>query len=111
MTTTTMHDNTHDHEHHHGPVGNNFTRWFITTNHKDIGMMYLWFSFVMFIVGGILALIIRAELFKPGLQLVDPNFFNSLTTMHGLIMVFGALMPALSGFANYMLPVMVGAPD
>ena len=110
MTTTAINDNTHDHE-HHGPVGNKFTRWFITTNHKDIGMMYLWFSFAMFIVGGILALLIRAELFKPGLQLVDPNFFNSLTTMHGLIMVFGAIMPALAGFANYMLPIMIGAPD
>lgn len=95
---------------HHAPK-TGITRWLFTTNHKDIGILYLWFSGLMFIVGGILALLIRAELFKPGLQLVDPNFFNSLTTMHGLIMVFGAVMPAFVGLANYLIPMMIGAPD
>ena len=56
--------------------------------------MYLIFSLCMFMIGGVMALIIRAELFQPGLQLVEPNFFNQMTTMHGLIMVFGAVMPA-----------------
>ena len=65
----------------------------------------------MFIVGGIMALVIRAELFQPGLQFVDPEFFNQLTTMHGLIMVFGAIMPAFVGFANWQIPMMIGAPD
>src|SRR5262249_13374877 len=60
---------------------------------------------------GILALTIRAELFKPGLQIVNPEFFNQLTTMHGLIMVFGAIMPAFVGFANWQVPMMIGAPD
>src|SRR3954466_1159673 len=83
-----------DHRAHH-PTG--FMRWVTTTNHKDIGTLYLWFSFTMFIVGGILALMIRAELFQPGLQLWEPHFFNQLTTMHGLIMVFGAIMPAFVG--------------
>ncbi|MCP2802706.1 cbb3-type cytochrome c oxidase subunit I, partial [Salmonella enterica subsp. enterica serovar Typhimurium] len=73
-------------------------RWVTTTNHKDIGSMYLWFSFAMFIVGGIMALVIRAELFQPGLQVVDPDRFNQMTTLHGLIMVFGAIMPAFVGF-------------
>lgn len=82
-----------------------------TTNHKDIGTMYLVFSLIMFFVGGILALLIRAELFQPGLQLVEPEFFNQLTTMHGLIMVFGAIMPAFTGFANWQLPMMIGACD
>src|ERR1043165_6815619 len=74
-----------DHDHAHHPTG--FMRWVTTTNHKDIGKLYLCFSFAMFIVGGILALWLRAELFQPGLQLWEPHFFNQLTTMHGLIMV------------------------
>ena len=86
-------------------------RWITTTNHKDIGTLYLWFSFMMFFVGGCMALTIRAELFQPGLQIVDPEFFNSLTTLHGLIMVFGAIMPAFVGFANWQMPMMIGAPD
>ncbi len=65
----------------------------------------------MFLTGGTLALTIRAELFQPGLQIVRPEFFNQLTTMHGLIMVFGAIMPAFVGFANWMIPLMIGAPD
>jgi cytochrome c oxidase subunit 1 len=55
-------------------------RWLLATNHKDIGTMYLLFALMMFFVGGAMALVIRAELFQPGLQFVDPEFFNSLTT-------------------------------
>ena len=73
--------------------------------------MYLWFSFAMFLLGGTFAMVIRAELFQPGMQLVDPNFFNQMTTMHGLVMVFGAVMPAFVGLANWMIPMMIGAPD
>jgi hypothetical protein len=102
-------DHAHDHDHHHHPSG--IMRWVTTTNHKDIGSMYLWFSFAMFIVGGIMALVIRAELFQPGLQVVDPDRFNQMTTLHGLIMVFGAIMPAFVGFANWMIPLMIGASD
>ena len=86
-------------------------RWITTTNHKDIGSLYLWFSFIMFLAGGVMALTIRAELFQPGLQIVQPEFFNQLTTMHGLVMVFGAIMPAFVGFANWQIPLMIGAPD
>src|SRR4026208_2134941 len=86
-------------------------RWITTTNHKDIGTLYLWFSFIMFLTGGAMAMVIRAELFSPGLQIVDPDFFNQMTTMHGLIMVFGAIMPAFVGFANWQIPMMIGAPD
>ena len=96
------------HEHHH-PTG--FTRWLFTTNHKDIGTLYLWFSFIMFLLGGAMAMVIRAELFQPGMQIVDPHFFNQMTTMHGLIMVFGAVMPAFVGLANWQIPLMIGAPD
>ncbi|MFI2811047.1 MULTISPECIES: cytochrome c oxidase subunit I [Microbulbifer] len=94
----------------HGPQPG-FSRWLYTTNHKDIGSMYLWFSFAMFLLGGCMALVIRAELFEPGLQIVQPEFFNQMTTMHGLIMVFGAVMPAFVGLANWMIPMMIGAPD
>ena len=107
-TTHDVHDG-HG-EHHHGPA-KGLGRWLFTTNHKDIGTLYLLFSLLMFLVGGSMALIIRAELFQPGLQLVDPHFFNQMTTMHALIMVFGAVMPAFVGLANWMLPMMVGAPD
>lgn len=95
---------------HHGPA-KGLTRWLYTTNHKDIGTLYLWFSLSMFFLGGIFAMVIRAELFQPGLQLIQPEFFNQMTTMHGLIMVFGAVMPAFVGLANWMVPMMIGAPD
>ena len=100
----------HDHGDHHGGYGG-IMRWITTTNHKDIGTLYLWFSFLMFGIGGIMAVVIRAELFSPGLQFVDPDFFNQLTTMHGLVMIFGAIMPAFVGFANWQIPMMIGAPD
>ena len=62
-------------DHAHGvPPG--LMRWVTTTNHKDIGTLYLWFSFIMLLTGGALAMLIRAELFQPGLQVVDPDFFN-----------------------------------
>ncbi|NKB65319.1 MAG: cytochrome c oxidase subunit I [Gammaproteobacteria bacterium] len=97
-------------DHHHGPAPG-LMRWVTTTNHKDIGTLYLWFSFIMFFIGGLMALIIRSELFQPGLTIVDPHFFNQMTTMHALIMIFGVVMPAFVGLANWMLPIMVGAPD
>ena len=104
------HDDHHDDHHDHGPE-KGILRWIFTTNHKDIGTLYLLFSLAMFFVGGTMALIIRSELFEPGLQFVDPNFFNSMTTMHALVMVFGAVMPAFVGLANWMIPMMIGAPD
>ena len=102
------HDHEHDHAHGH-PHG--WRRWLFATNHKDIGTMYLLFAFTMFLVGGTLALLIRLELFQPGLQFFNPELFNQFTTMHGLIMVFGAIMPAFVGFANWMIPLQIGAAD
>ena len=87
------------------------SRWLLTTNHKEIGSLYMWFAFLMFFVGGALAMGIRLELFMPGIQLVEPGFYNQLVTMHGLIMVFGAVMPAFVGLANWQIPLMIGAPD
>ena len=97
-------------EHHHGPA-QGISRWLFTTNHKDIGTMYLWFSFAMFLLGGFFAMVIRAELFQPGMQLVEPGFFNQMTTLYGLVMVFGAIMPSFVGLANWLIPMMIGAPD
>ncbi len=105
---STPHHDANDH-HDHGP--GSWTRIFTTTNHKDIGSMYLWFSLFMFFVGGGMALLIRAELFQPGLQIVQPEVFNSLTTVHALIMIFGAVMPAFTGFANWLIPMQIGAAD
>ncbi|MGJ8669581.1 MAG: cytochrome c oxidase subunit I [Oceanococcus sp.] len=99
-----------NHEDHHGPEPG-IMRWIKTTNHKDLGTMYLWLAFIMFFIGGVMSLIIRLELFSPGLQWVNPEFFNSMTTMHALIMIFGGVMPAFTGLANWMVPMMVGASD
>ena len=95
--------------HDHKPTG--LGRWLFSTNHKDIGTMYLWFSFIMLFIGGGMAMIIRAELYQPGMQLIEPEFFNQMTTLHGLIMVFGVIMPGFVGFANWLIPMMIGAPD
>jgi cytochrome c oxidase subunit I len=104
------HDAGHHDDHAHGhPYG--WRRWLFATNHKDIGTMYLLFSFAMLMVGGLLAMGIRLELFRPGLQFFNPELFNQFTTMHGLIMVFGAIMPAFVGFANWLVPLQVGAAD
>src|SRR5690606_28154510 len=94
-----------DHAHEHRQSF--FQRWFMSTNHKDIGTLYLLFRLLMFFVVGSMALIVRAELFQPGLQLVNPEFFNQMTTMHALVMIFGAVMPAFVGLANWMVPLMI----
>ncbi|MEL6215865.1 MAG: cbb3-type cytochrome c oxidase subunit I, partial [Pseudomonadota bacterium] len=109
MSAATEH---HADDHHdHGPEMTGIKRWLFTTNHKDIGSMYLIFSLIMLFVGGLMALVIRTELGQPGMQFVSPGFYNQMVTMHALIMIFGAVMPAFVGLANWMIPLMVGAPD
>ncbi len=109
MAASHAHDGGHDYHHDHHPSG--LMRWIKTTNHKDIGTLYLWFALIMFFAGGLLAMGIRAELMKPGIQLLQPELFNSFTTIHALVMIFGAIMPAFVGFANWQVPLMIGAPD
>lgn len=87
------------------------SRWLFTTNHKDIGTLYLCFSGLMFFIAGMMAMMIRAQLMHPGNTFLDPNFYNGLVTLHGLIMIFGAIMPAFVGLGNWMIPIMIGAPD
>jgi len=101
-----------DHDHGHAAHQQSFIdRWLFSTNHKDIGTLYLLFSFTMAIVGALLSVMLRTELAEPGLQFMKPEFFNQLTAMHALVMIFGAIMPAFVGLANWMVPLQIGAPD
>jgi len=111
MSTAEM-DMTHDNDHHddHGPQ-KGWKRWLYSTNHKDIGSMYLIFALIMTFLGGLSAMALRAELLYPGIQLLEPDLYNNIVTNHALIMVFGAVMPAAAGLANWMIPLMIGAPD
>ncbi len=82
-----------------------------TTDHKVVGYLYLGTSFAMFLIGGLLAMVIRAELLEPGMQLVSANGYNQLFTIHGTIMLLLFATPLFAGFANVLVPLQIGAPD
>lgn len=96
-----------------------FTRWFMSTNHKDIGTLYIIFSIIAALIGGGFSMLMRLELQEPGVQFLtdaagdpDGNLWNMIITAHGLIMVFFVVMPGLiGGFGNWFVPILIGAPD
>ncbi len=95
--------------------GHGATRWQdyfkFNTDHKVIGIQYVVTTLFFFLIGGLLALLIRAELAQPGTQVVDPNVYNGLFSTHAIVMIFLFIIPMFAGLANYVLPLMIGAPD
>ena len=92
--------------------GNVMVNWITSTDHKTIGYMYLITSFFYFLLGGVMALVIRAQLFEPGLAIVATGEqYNQLFTMHGTIMLLMFATPLFAGFANVLMPLQIGAPD
>jgi cytochrome c oxidase subunit I len=85
--------------------------WVTTTDHKKIGLMYIISGFFFFLVGGLEALLIRAELARPDGKILSPDVYNQIFTMHGVTMIFLFVMPTLTGFGNYVVPLMIGARD
>ncbi|MFC7019827.1 MULTISPECIES: cbb3-type cytochrome c oxidase subunit I [Haloarcula] len=100
------------HDHEHGlPPKSSISRWFLTTNHKDIGILYLITALFFLVFGGILALLFRLELLSPGADLLGQMGYNQAVSTHGLLMVFWFISPFAFGFANYLVPLQIGADD
>jgi cytochrome c oxidase subunit 1 len=91
--------------------GNLFVSWITSTDAKVVGYMYLISSFVWFLIGGVMALVIRTQLFAPGLEVITADQYNQMFTMHGVIMLLMFATPLFAGFANVLLPLQIGAPD
>uniref|UniRef100_UPI00300902DF cbb3-type cytochrome c oxidase subunit I n=1 Tax=Streptomyces sp. CA2R101 TaxID=3120152 RepID=UPI00300902DF len=86
-------------------------KWLTTTDHKTIGTLYLVTAFAFFCVGGVMALLMRAELARPGHQFLSNEQFNQAFTMHGTVMLLMFATPLFAGFANWIMPLQIGAPD
>src|SRR3954471_6844229 len=97
----------------HEPEGDRtgLTSWLTTTDHKKIGILYLWTVLVFFILGGVEALLMRTQLAVPDNTFLAPEKYNELLTMHGTTMIFLVIVPVWAGFANYLIPLMIGARD
>jgi len=88
-----------------------WTSWLTTTDHKKIGILYLYTTFVFFLLGGVEALLLRVQLGAPDNTFLTPQIYNEVFTMHGTTMIFLFVIPIMAGFANYVLPLMIGARD
>jgi cytochrome c oxidase subunit 1 len=88
-----------------------WSSWLTTVDHKRIGILYMVTSLVFFALGGTEAILMRLQLARPGQQFLSPDVYNQMFTMHGVTMVFFAIMPMGIGFANYLVPLMIGARD
>jgi cytochrome c oxidase subunit 1 len=93
------------------PATRSWTRWLTTTDHKQIGILYLYTTFAFFILGGVEALLLRIQLGAPDNTFLDPMTYNQLFSMHGTTMIFLFVIPIMAGFANYVIPLMIGARD
>ncbi len=93
------------------PAPRGWLSWLTTTDHKKIGILYLFATFLFFILGGVEALIMRLQLAQPDSTLVAPETYNGLVTIHGTTMIFLFVVPVLAGFGNYLVPLMIGARD
>src|SRR5271165_801113 len=111
--STTAHDHAHGHEGHAHHKQSFVSRWLMSTNHKDIGTLYITAAFIGAIVGGILSMIMRLQLMYPHNGIITSGTtWNAIITAHGLIMIFWFVMPALiGGLGNWFVPIMIGAPD
>jgi cytochrome c oxidase subunit 1 len=98
-------------EEYHQSLFSPITVWLTTTDHKLIGIMYMFTGFVSFLIGGIFALIMRVQLAQPGLNVVDAELYNQMVSAHGVTMIFFFVTVFMTGMANYMLPIMIGARD
>ena len=93
------------------PGGSRAAGWLRTVDHKEIGVLYIGMGAAFFILGGLESLVIRAQLATPEAHLVDPELYDQLFTVHGVTMILLAVVPLLVGFANYLVLLMIGAPD
>src|ERR1700731_3487534 len=93
------------------PIGDRLHDWVITVDHKQLGILYILYALMFLVIGGFEATIIRIQLMRPHNDFVSPQVFNRMFTMHGTTMIFFVAMPVLFGFANYLVPLMIGARD